>query len=429
MKRLIVLMVAAILVLCMSGLATSAQLDIPPKNPNISSEPIVLKVWLAADYANEAPFVDLVKRFEETYPNIDVQVTGYEWEVLAANVKIAVTGGDPPDVAHQHAFAMGAQGYAEPLDDLWAAWGAEPLFLPGAMKDVEWKGIKYGVPLDVNCLMLFYNQEMFDAAGLAYPTNEWTLVDVLEAAKKLTNEKEGRFGLANSAGGWDVSGLAKANGANLVNIVDGKAKANLDDPRVIEVVKAVTEATWKDRIASVPPPQARQSDAPVWLFANEKAAMFISGPWDLGRLRNEFAVDFKFGTSRLPLGMRGTTIGSVQGGGSLFVPAGSKNREAAFEFMKWAVSDYNQMRMAKDMARFPVTRHLYEDEYFAQEPLLKPFLEMLPYASPYMLDPYPEAGKAWEDAIRAAFYGRDAETELKNAQKLAQSAIDRAEGQ
>ena len=93
-----------------------------------------------------------MKDFQQAYPNIKVELTGYVWQDMPGKVRLAISQGTPPDVAHQPAFAMGAPGLAEPLDALWQQWGAADQFMPGALEDVSWQGVRYGVPLDINTL-------------------------------------------------------------------------------------------------------------------------------------------------------------------------------------------------------------------------------------------------------------------------------------
>jgi ABC-type glycerol-3-phosphate transport system substrate-binding protein len=123
--------------------------------------------------------------------------------------------------------------------------------------------------------------------------------------------------------------------------------------------------------------------------------------------------------------MDGNTNGSVQGGGSLFIGKGSKNREAAFEFMKWAVAKPNQIRMAKEMARWPVIADLYTDPAAigADDAALKPYFGQLKAAKPYKLEAFPEGDKAWSDAVAAAYNGSDAQKVLNDAQSKAAAAI------
>ncbi len=292
-------------------------------------------------------------------------------------------------MAHQHAFAMGAQGLAEPVDDLWEKWGEEETFVPGAIEDVVWKGKKYGVPLDINTTFYLYNKKLFEENGIGEPPN--TMDELLEVSRKLTADDGSRYGFVNSASAWNLYGHVVAEGGELLIEEGDTPQVNLDGPIVKEVVKKYTELSTVHEVAPIPPAQQRQTDHPVAMFGTGRAASFVSGPFDLSRIENEFPDVYEdVGTAVIP----GPEKGSTMGGGSLFVPKGSENKVAAFELMKWFISDKYAIRLAEEMGRHPVKTHLYENELY-QDPLLQPFIETLQYAKPYKLEAYPEANDAW----------------------------------
>jgi ABC-type glycerol-3-phosphate transport system substrate-binding protein len=421
-----VLLLTAVLALSACGPAISWPTGAPPRNAAIAANKITLRVWLAADYANQPPMRDLVADFQRAYPNIKIELNGYTWEDMASKVRLAISQGEPPDMAHQHPFAMGAQGMAEPLDDLWRAWGADGQFMSGAMDDATWQGVRYGVPLDINALFMIYNKAAFAQAGLPMPGPGYTFAQLRRDLERLTTADHARYGMALSASGWDMYGLVRSNGGDLSHEQGGKLIATLDDPRVVETLRFFADV-GRDRLGTLPPSQPRQSDHPVALFSQHKVALFFSGPWDIVRLRQEAPPDVfaEVGTALLPVPQAGASSASVQGGGGLFVPKGAAHREAAFELMKWAVSDRYALRMAKEMGRYPVRAALYDDPYFKSEPLLAPFLEQLKNARPYKLEAYADVHRAWEGAIREAFVsGADAEAILRSAQGQAQRFID-----
>ena len=209
-RRLLVVLSIITLTACGAAPAMVWPAGVPPRNAAIASEPITLRVWLAADYVNEAPIHDLAREFHQACPNIEVELTGYVWEEMPSKVRLAMIQGAPPDVAHQHAFAMGAQGMAEPLDDLWDAWGAAGGFMPGAMEDVTWQGRRYGVPLDINALFMIYNKAAFAEAGLEPPGPGYTFAQLAADRERLTTPDQSRYGLALSASAWHVYGLVRA---------------------------------------------------------------------------------------------------------------------------------------------------------------------------------------------------------------------------
>lgn len=394
---------------------------LPAFNEEVASLPeTTLDVWLAADYAEEAPIQDAIAEFSEVYPHIKVNTRGIEWGEMINQIRLAVTGGSPPDMAHQHAFAMGAQGLAEPVDELWEKWGEEETFVPGAIEDVVWKGKKYGVPLDINTTFYLYNKKLFEENGIGEPPN--TMDELLEVSRKLTADDGSRYGFVNSASAWNLYGHVVAEGGELLFEEGDTPQVNLDGPIVKEVVKKYTELSTVHEVAPIPPAQQRQTDHPVAMFGTGRAASFVSGPFDLSRIENEFPDVYEdVGTAVIP----GPEKGSTMGGGSLFVPKGSENKVAAFELMKWFISDKYAIRLAEEMGRHPVKTHLYENELY-QDPLLQPFIETLQYAKPYKLEAYPEANDAWSQAIRDIFNGADVENTLDQAQKTAEQAIEKS---
>ena len=404
--------------------------NVPPRNPAIAEQPITLRVWLAKDYIDTEPIQALIADFERAYPNITIETRNdLVWEDMRRSVDLAISQGNPPDVAHGHAFAFGAQGLAEPVDDLWAHWNAENEFMPGAMEDVIWKDHYYGVPLDINALFTIYNKRLFEAAGVAAPDAEWTFEDFEDAARKLTTGDGSQFATALSTSGWVMAGLIFANGGKLLEEQDGKIVAMVDESVVADMLALHRRLGIEEQFATLPPPIERQSDHPVALFGTGRIAMFFSGPWDLARLRAEApAMMEDVGTAPLPRGPGADAGGSVQGGGSLFVPRGAQHREAAFEFMKWAVAEPYALRLALELGRYPVKSEYYSRPELQADPLLAPFYEQLKTARPYKLEAYLRANDTWEATVRDALAPQaDLAALLRDAQAKIQREIDETE--
>jgi ABC-type glycerol-3-phosphate transport system substrate-binding protein len=402
---------------------------VPPADPKLAPKaPTTLTVWLAADYASAPLYRDLVAEFEAAYPTVTVKLLGVPWEDMPTKVKTAIIGGRPPDVAHQHPFALGAQGFAEPLDDLWWAWGAGPQFLDGPLQDVTWRGRRYGVPLDTNCTILVYNKRLLREAGVAEPGPGYTFARWRDDLRKLTRLEEGRYGIGLATGSWHTFAFVVANGGDVMREERGAVRATFTDPRTVEAIRFLTALGHADHLGPTPTTKAKDYEDATTLFTAGKVGMIYTGPWDFEAIRKN-APDLEFGVARFPAGTDGVARGSVQGGGGLFVPLGAPHRALAFEWMKWATSERYAMRLAKELGRYPVRRALYADPYFAKDPAVRTFVAALPGARPYKLDAYPQANQAFMDAVKRAFYGADARTELAAAERVAQLAIDATEAQ
>lgn len=145
--------------------------------------PEELEVWEA-----------VVDDFHAANPNISVKVDVSDWDSYWTKLNTLIAGGTPPDV-----FAMDA-----PLFLDWQSRGAllnlQPYidknpgllegFYPQTLTAYKTPDGYYGLPRDFQTIVLFYNKDMFDAAGVEYPTSDWTYDDLLAAAKTLTLDKD-----------------------------------------------------------------------------------------------------------------------------------------------------------------------------------------------------------------------------------------------
>ena len=128
--------------------------------------------------------------FEAAHPDIDVTVEVADWDSYWEKLRVQMAGGTPPDI-----FARDAPLYPDwqsrgVLLNLQPYLDKEPTLLDGvypitlsAYKTAD--GI-YGLPRDFQTIVLYYNKDMFDAAGQAYPNENWTWDDFRAAAKALT---------------------------------------------------------------------------------------------------------------------------------------------------------------------------------------------------------------------------------------------------
>ncbi len=393
--------------------------DAPPPNPAISSEPITLDVWLDLDFvAGDPLFREMATDFERAYPNVDVNIQAFVRETIPGKVQAALQVGNPPDLVQGHAFAMAAQGVAEPLDDLWAEWDAEAEFMSQAMDEVTWDGVKYGVPLDIYTLVLIYNKAHFEEANLPYPDAGYTWQQFAQDAVTLTRGDGSRYGLGFTVEPWYVfAWLAEAGGDLLVGDAFIGYNFTLDDPNNIEALRFLTSMA-RNGYGPLPTSRPRDYEDPRKLFLKGQISMFFGTPWDIHYIQSQ-APDFPLAVTELPETPAGAGAASALGSTALFIPRGARHRQTAFEFMKWATSDRYALPMARRLGHYPARAWLQSTPHFAGNPLLKPFLFQLDAARPYRLDAFPEVERAFADAVKAAFYGADPADALHAAQEQA----------
>ncbi|MGQ0678343.1 MAG: ABC transporter substrate-binding protein [Actinomycetota bacterium] len=404
-----------------AGLLAALMLVLAPGCRNAPSNapdaaPVTLNVLMTHDWAETAPFLDAVKEFEQAHPNVLINIEKLQIRLMSETVRSRVNTNNPPDVVQWHAFAAGAQGLAEPVEDLWAKYGvSREEFFPGAVADVAWGGHLYGVPLDTNALVMFYRPGDLSSANLS--VSDIASFPRLQRATRELTSADGHRAIALPNSYWSAYGWIRSNGGEIVEIApDGIPRFTFNSPEVVEAVDFLAQLVRSGQ--AIPPAAANSGNDTLSLFRSGATSLFVSGSWDLNTLS-----EVPFDVVPMPGGVTGTTEGSVMGGSSLFVAKGSQKRELAFEFMNLLTSDRYALRFAQEQGRLPVRSRVFEDPYF-QDPKLQVFLTQLKTAHPFLLEAFPQATKHYETALTSVLVdGADAAQTLAAAQAAAEQTL------
>ena len=222
---------------------------------------------------------------EET--GIKTKLTVVKWDEYWTMLEAGAQGGSLPDVFWMHSNESERYMSNDMLLDLTDKIAESDKIDPENYPEDIW-GLYtyddkyYAVPKDVDTIALWYNKTMFDEAGLAYPTADWTWDDVSEAAKKLTKDDGSQYGLAvrndnNQAGYYN---LVYDNGGYIIN--EDKTKSGWDDPKTIEAMKTL-EGWIKDGV--MPSIETMSENGEDVLFQSGKAAMVLQGSWMVAAYR------------------------------------------------------------------------------------------------------------------------------------------------
>jgi multiple sugar transport system substrate-binding protein len=380
-----------------------------------------LRVLMTDDWGSRPAFLAAVRDFESSHDGVRVDVQKLPIRNMAESVRGQVADGDPVDLVQWHAYAAGAQGLAEPVEDLWREAGlSTEEFFPGAVADVQWGEHLYGVPLDINALVLFYRPESFAAAGIPPPGDGTTFGDLERYGDAFATADGSPLVIALANSYWAAYGWVRANGGELVTVVDGKPKFSLDSPEVIDTLSFLSRLVKQGKAFA--PTGANSSADSLALFRSGRAAIHASGSWDLAKLDKE-TLGTTYGASLMPHGTTGTTEGTVTGGSSLFIPKGAQHRELAFELAQTIIADEHALRLAKEERRLPVRPRVYSDPFF-DDPALDVVLKQLETAHPLLIEAFPEAAEAWDAAFNDVLRdGADPAQTLKVAQAKAESSL------
>ncbi|NLE44502.1 MAG: sugar ABC transporter substrate-binding protein, partial [Chloroflexi bacterium] len=194
---------------------------------------------------------------------------------------------------------------------------------------------KLALPIGGEGMNLFYNLDLLDAAGEAYPTDDLTWDDFLaraQATTKAEGDMGNQFGtsLAWLSSWWAWSLLLQANGVDIVDSRTKPTKCTLDTPEAVEALQFLQDLIYEHKVAPDPAQASVLADQ-GGDFASGRVALFIDGAWDVVSFRG---IDrFEWDIALLPKGPQGRPSPFWIGGP--MIATQSKNADAAWEWSKW----------------------------------------------------------------------------------------------
>lgn len=272
---------------------------------------------------------DGIAQFEAAHPDITVEQRVLPFSQLQQELIRAIVTGEVPDVVtidNPVVASFASQGSLEEIGPALAERGLTgDNFHSGPWASVTWDGRVYGAPRASNTIALYYNADMFAAAGLDPDAPPPTWSELMAAAEALTDRDANVFGIAFSAiqseeGTFQFLPWLQQAGAGPTTLDSEGAVAALQ--------------FWVDLVengyASRDVVTMRQYEATNTMIAGN-AAMAISGPWELPRIAEE--ADFDWRVARLPVKDDVGIEASALGGFDWAVPAGAEDVEAAVDFI------------------------------------------------------------------------------------------------
>lgn len=356
---------------------------------------------------------EIAKKFEESHPGTKVQVEAYADgfdQKLAAGFGAA----NPPDVMYMWDFPTYHQslepldGYASKDEDLNIDDFYQGLFNYGKIDNQL-----YGIPAGFTTRVVYYNKKMFDDAGIAYPSDGWTWKEFQENAQKLTDKSKKQYGFGVRAENdtYDLQGFVWSNGGSFISEDGTTIEGYMNSKETAEAIQMLGDML-KNGSAVLTGGKGQQSGEDI--FKAGKIAMWESGIWPLESFR-EAGIDV--GTVEMPA-FEGKPLKGVLAESALSIAKDSKNKDLAWEFIKFYVSDEAiKMRVADLPVRVSVVNELKKD----QDPLYKPYYTMLERSDntpAFLLNPkWNEVNRQLSAAVESVMFGSDAQEVLNQAVK------------
>ena len=316
MKKMLSVMLAAMMLLSLLTVPALAE-----------DQVLTVVTW---DATTTAYLTAQKEAFEASHPGVTIEYVDCEsGNEYGVKVSTMLAGGDTSDVImlkeNDQVVQWQASGFAAPLTDYIGSYDMSGFV--GIEKNYAIDGVQYGIPFRSDFWVLFYNKDLFDAAGVEYPTNDMTWDQYAELAKKLTDKEI--YGThyhtwLSTVANWAVCGtdytLADGNYDNLLYFY--KLYQDLEDYGACMSFADLKASGLKYGAA----------------FENGNIAMMPMGYWQVSTFIN----DIKAGTASLNWGIvavphaegvaAGSSFGNMTG---VMMNAKSEKKDLAWEYMSW----------------------------------------------------------------------------------------------
>jgi multiple sugar transport system substrate-binding protein len=370
---------------------------------------------IAGDPADEAAYRTLADSFVNANPDIEVELinipgAGDFQRRLAADF----AAGSPPDgflINYRRYGPFVAGGAVEPIDPYLAQSTTieRSDFYPQALDAFTWRGQLMCLPQNMSSPVIYYNKDIFDAAELAYPANDWTWDEFLVTANALTMDQDADGAFDQYGFGIDPSLVRAApfiwmNGGEIVDDPISPTRLTLDSPASRSALAWFIELQTVHHVT--PDAVAEAAESSLSRFLNGRLAMLVESR----RATPEFRRIERFDWDVAPM-PDGKERASILHTDAFCIAAAGQHKDAAWRFVEFANTHTGQAILTQSGRTVPSRIELAEDPLF-----LNP--EMQPANSHIFLDIIPDlrsfpALATWvnieavvDAELQSAFYGQ-----------------------
>lgn len=323
-SRIVVAALALAMVLAFNGLVVAQ-----------SPTPINLTAWSSSDQENK----DLQAHIDDfNTANPDIKVTlNYLPGDYTTGMQAAFASGDYPDV-----FYVDSSKFYDWVTAGVIADGATQIenpsgIYPSLAAGFTYNGDLYCPPKDFSTLALEYNKDMFDQAGIAYPTASWTWTDLQNAAQKLTGQtSDGKpilgLILPPDFNRW-LPFLFQAGGS----IFDANGNPTLDSDAAKQAIEYYDGLVSS---GSAGTPDQVDSGWGGEAIGKGRAAMDMDGNWIIEFLKSTYP-NLNWGVAEMPQGSAGQATMAYTV--CYAVGANTKNPDAAWKLVNFLTGDQGEL--------------------------------------------------------------------------------------
>jgi multiple sugar transport system substrate-binding protein len=360
--------------------------------------------------ATQEIFRGMAADFMAANPDITVVIENVSWDNLQQRLTTDIAGGTAPDIAiigTRWLVDYVANDIAEPLDACLTD-EVKGRFIETFLEPSVIDGVTYGLPVAASARAMYYNIDLLAEVGHDAPPATWD--ELVEVATALRDAGHYGFGLQGKEIETDAYWYYAlwSHGGDLFE----NGSSGIGSDAAIEA--ASLYKMMIDEGLTQPDPTGFNRQDIEALMKQGRVGMILSGPWLRGQMAEE-APDVNYGIASIPMGTEQATYG-VTDSIMMFATSGVKDEACRF-LTEAAFTDEWRREFTVREGFLPVFKSVAEDPAFADDPGLRAFTEMLPFArfAPLVTD-WELMADTTSAALQNIYLGNaDPETALKEA--------------
>ncbi len=239
---------------------------------------ITLKMeqYSATNSNASGPALDaMIAEFEKQNPTIKVELQTIGYNDYFTQLQSKVVGGNAADVFEINFENFVSYASQDTLAQLDGELGDTSGFNKTALDAFVYDGKQYGIPNSFSNVLLFYNKALFDEAGVAYPTSDWTWDDMEKAGAKIRALGNDIYGVYRPLTFHEFYKAAAQNSSSLMSA--DYSKFTVNTPVNIKVAQRM--ADWQTS-SNIMPTDAQMGGMGDWdLFKSGRLGMIVTGIW------------------------------------------------------------------------------------------------------------------------------------------------------
>ena len=327
-----------------------------------------ITMWHAMGGVNGEALQEMVDDFNASQDEVQVNIE-YQgnYDDTITKLKAAMQSGELPDICQMYDVGtkfMVDSGLVIPVEDMFESTGYDKSTVMDVITSYySVNGKQYSMPFNVSTPMLYYNKDVFEAAGLDPETPPTTYAQVLDYAKQIVDSGAANVGYAQAIYGWffeqQLAGLGLTYGNNDNGRTSDVTAVDFDSNggglKVMQMWKDLYDSGYTANYGT------NTADTQTAFFSGETAMMIES----TAVLKNATdSVSFDLGTGYLPVIEENDEGGVIIGGASLWLmDTGNEDTEnAAWKFIEYTTSAEAQAKWSMETGYFAINPDAYETE-------------------------------------------------------------------